>query len=232
MKNNYTLLLGMAFLGISACCLDEQGIEEQEVTYETIPFDEIRLESSSNIYIVQANEYKVTVRGQKRDINDTDVEVHNGRLLVKEHGHIDEDQEITIYVPEIRYLESFGSSLVYGQTQFIQNLNMGITLTGSGEIDMYVDVDDLDLKLTGSGYVYLEGFADRSDIDIIGSGWVRSFALDNDIADIRIEGSGSAEVNVDTDLDIIITGSGDVFYKGNPQINSVITGSGQVINAN
>jgi Putative auto-transporter adhesin, head GIN domain len=231
MKNVYFLLLGALSLGLLSC-EDEFGIEEIEVTYDTVPFDRIRLETSSNIRIIQSNIFQVVVRGQKRDVNDTEVRVSNDRLVIEERGHIDEDQLIKIYVPEISELSSIGSSLVYGESEFEQNRSMDLELIGSGEIDMYVATDNLDILLSGSGYMYLEGLVDNVDLDISGSGWVRSFNLDSDFSDVRIEGSGSAEVSVDTDLDAVITGSGNIYYKGHPNISSTITGSGKLIDAN
>ncbi len=231
MKYLYLLLLGALTLGITSC-EDEFGIEEIETIYDTVPFDRIRLETSSNVRIIQSNTFQVVVRGQKRDVNDTDVRVSNDRLIIEEHGHIDEDHLIKIYVPEISELTSIGSSLVYGESEFQQNRSMDLELIGSGEIDMYVDTDHLDVLLSGSGYIYLEGLVDNADFDISGSGWIRSFNLNTDFSDVRIDGSGSAEVFVDTDLDAVIAGSGNIYYKGHPTISSTITGSGKLINAN
>ena len=231
MNKLYAFLLALVSLGLFSC-EDEFGVEEIEVTYDTIPFDRIKLETSSNIRIIQSNEYKVSVRGEERDVNDTEVSVENDRLVIREHGHIDNDQVIKIYVPEISQLESNGSSLVYGESEFSQNRSMDIKLIGSGEIDMYVDIDNLDVELTGSGYMYLEGFADNVDAEITGSGWLRAFGMVTDVMDIRLEGSGSGEVHVEDDLDVIISGSGNVFYKGHPSVDVEITGSGKVIDSN
>jgi len=166
-------------------------------------------------------------------VYDVEVRVINDRLTVEERGHNHrEDLLIEIYVPELSRLRSTGSSQVYGESFFTQDRNMDITLDGSGEIDFAIDTDNLDVELNGSGYIYLEGDLQTLDIEISGSGWVRSFDLESDNTDIRIEGSGSAEVNVVTDLDVFISGSGDVYYKGHPSVNAEITGSGSVIDAN
>lgn len=231
MKTIYLLLFAFITLGILSC-EDEYSADQIVVTYDTIPFEKIELSTSSDIRIVQANYFQVVVEGEERDVYDTEVRVADNLLVIEEHGSIDQRQVITIYVPEIRQLDSYGSSDIYGESEFRQNGNMDLGLLGSGEIDMYLDIDNLDVFLSGSGDFYLEGFADNVDIRITGSGWVRSFNLNSDFSDIILSGSGSAEVTVDNDLDISISGSGDVFYKGHPDISSSITGSGKVINAN
>lgn len=231
MNKYYTLLLLVVATGFVSC-VDEFSTQQIEVTYDTVSFDRIHLETSSSVRIIQSSAFKVTVNGEERDVHDTDVHVSNNQLVIEEHGHIANDQVIKIYVPEISQLESEGSSLIYGESEFTQNRSMDLVLNGSGEINMYVDVDNLDVEQTGSGYVYLEGYADHVDAEITGSGWMRAFGLDAKTMDLRVEGSGSSEVKVADDLDVKITGSGNVFYKGHPSLHTEITGSGQVIDSN
>ena len=231
LKTTYILLLSFITLGLLSC-EDEYSSDHIEVVYDTIPFEKIDLATSSNIRIVQANYFQVVVEGEERDVYDTEVRVADGLLIIEEHGSIDQHQVITIFVPEIRQLDSHGSSDIYGESQFQQNGSIDLRLYGSGEIDLYLDTDNLDVFLSGSGDFFLEGFADNVDIGITGSGWVRTFKLKSDFSDITLSGSGSAEVTVENDLDISISGSGDVYYKGHPDINSSISGSGKVIDAN
>lgn len=232
MKSIYTLLIASCIVGLAACELEDNGIQEIELTLDTLPFDRIRLESSSDIRIIQSDNFRVVVRGRERDVNDVDVRVVGDQLTIEEHGNHPDGFLIQVYVPEISRLECLGSSLIYGESNFTQNRNLDITLSGSGELDFAVFTDDLDLELTGSGYVYLEGEVQTLDADITGSGWLRSFTLESELTDVRIDGSGSAEVNVSDDLDVFIHGSGNVYYKGHPSINAEITGSGSVIDAN
>jgi hypothetical protein len=231
MKQFPILLLAVTMAGFISC-EDDYSTNPIITTYDVAPFINIELATSSNIRLVQANYFQVIVDGQERDVYDTEVRVTDNWLIIEEHGTIDEDQLITIYVPEVRELHSLGSSDVFGETEFHQNGNMDLRLYGSGEIDMYVDADNMDILLSGSGDFYLEGQADNVDIDLAGSGWVRSFNLFSDFSDVFVSGSGGVEVTVDNDLDVFISGSGDVYYKGHPHLDAQITGSGHVINAN
>ncbi len=230
MKLLYLLLPVLTLFLIS--CDEEYGTNPISVTYEVAPFAHIQLETSSSIRIIQANYFEVRVEGQERDVYDTDVAVIDDWLVITEHGQIAPQQTIYIYVPVIVDLESYGSSEVYGESEFQQNENMTLRNFGSGNMDLYVDTDNLDVFVSGSGDIYLEGLADNTDLTLSGSGWAKMFNLSADFSDVRISGSGSAEVTVDNDLDVIISGSGDLYYKGHPQISSQVTGSGKVINAN
>lgn len=231
MKNTYLLLVSTLLITLYACD-DDYNSQPIDVTYDTLPFEDIRLETSSDVRIIQANYFQVIISGPQTDVNNTNVFVDQGQLVIDEFGHHADNEVIRIYVPVFNQLESTGSSNVYGESQFHQNGNMELILSGSGEIDMYVDADNLDAYLSGSGAIYLEGQMDNVDYHLSGSGWVHAFNLFTDFTDVRITGSGSAEVTVDNDLDVNISGSGDVFYKGHPFINTQISGSGHVIDAN
>lgn len=221
-----------AILLVSGCNWIEGGLERIEVIHDTVPFDRIRLETSSDVRIIQSSHYQVVITGRERDVNRTEVRVQHDQLRIEEHGPIANDQEIVVYVPALSLLELVGSSEVYGESEFLQPNGIEIIMTGSGEIDLYIDTDDVDAAVYGSGDILLEGLTDRLDVDITGSGWVRAFPLHSDFTDVRISGSGSAEVHADADLDVLISGTGDVFYKGHPRIHSQISGTGEVIDAN
>lgn len=232
MKSVYAVLICSVLVGLASCEIEEDGIHEIELALETDYFDEIRLESSADVRIIQSDNHRVVITGRERDVYDIDVRVIDDRLTIEENGNHPSDLLIEVYVPEIAQLDCNGSSQVYGESYFIQNRNIDFKLTGSGELDFAIETDDVDVDITGSGYVYLEGDVETFDADISASGWLRSFGLTSALTDVRIEGSGSAEVNVSTDLDVFISGSGNVYYKGHPSINAQITGSGSVIDSN
>ena len=103
MKILYSLLLtiSIAFL---VSCDDDNGIQEIELSLETNPFDRIRLESFSDIRIIQSGIHKVVIRGLERDVNDVEVRVINDRLTIEESNH-NAEVEIQVFVPENSELE-------------------------------------------------------------------------------------------------------------------------------
>ena len=98
--------------------------------------------------------------------------------------------------------------------------------------DLALEADDIEVDISGSGKVVLEGIADEIDLNITGSGDLRAFNITAREGNIKISGSGDAEVRIEDRLDVRITGSGDVYYKGQPLLDVSITGSGEVIDAN
>jgi hypothetical protein len=231
MKSGYLLLCVVLFIVYSSCQY-EPGIKQVELTLDTVPFDRIHLESSADVRIIQSDNFQVVIKGMQKDVDDVDVNVIDNRLSIDEHGTHPDEMVIKIFVPEISQLECQGSSDIFGESNFQQNRNMDIHVQGSGKLDFAIQTDDVDLDLSGSAYVYLEGTIRDLDANITGSGWLRSFNLISEFSDVSVEGSGSAEVTANNDLDAFISGSGDIYFKGHPSITSQITGSGKVIDAN
>jgi len=225
-------LAGLTILAFSACDWNQPDDQWVEVTHETLPFSRIDLETSSSVRLVQSDRYEVVITGWSSDVADTRVRVNNDQLVIDEHGRIDPDQVIRIYLPDLRQIRLLGSGDVYGETEFRINGGMSVENLGSGDMDLLVDVDQADAIVNGSGDILLEGNADNLDIYVGGSGWYRGFNLFTDFCDVHITGSGSAQVLVDRDLDVTIHGSGDVYFRGHPVISTLITGSGHLIDAN
>ncbi len=231
MKTILIPILLLLVLGLVSCEDDFSG-PPTIATYDLTPFNRIELETASNISVYQSSIFQVVVEGRESDVNDTDVFVSGDLLVIREHGSIHPDQHISIYLPGILELNAYGSSYIYGETEFSQAIPFGINDFGSGDIDFYIDTDIVNVRNTGSGDVILSGKSDILDVDLTGSGWVRSFLMPAEIANIFLSGSGSTEVTVDVDLDVVLSGSGNVFYKGLPTLDLIISGSGKVEHVN
>ena len=228
----YILFFGILLTTALISCEDDSGGPPTTAIYDLEPFSRIELETSSNISVYQANYFQVIVDGRESDVNDTDVYLQGDLLVIREHGSIHPDQHISIYTPSILELNAYGSSYIYGETEIIQTIPFNLHSYGSGDIDVYIDTDIVNIKNFGSGDILLSGQSAITDIDLTGSGWVRSFTMPTEISNVFLSGSGSAEVNVDVDLDVLLTGSGNVYYKGHPLLDLQISGSGKVQDAN
>jgi hypothetical protein len=142
-----------------------------------------------------------------------------------------DDLRIYITLPEITYLEISSSGNIYGENNFDVE-DVLLEIDGSGDMDLALDADDIDAVIEGSGNIQLEGTANDIFLRLEGSGLFRAFGLACRRANIRVDGSGDAEVTVAEELRVRILGSGDVLYKGNPVVDADINGSGRVIDAN
>ena len=151
-------------------------------------------------------------------------------IRTKEGFNLDATKDIIAYVsaPEFETIEVSGSSDVVGEGTIRGGNELSLNVSGSGNIYMEVDKEKVTTNVSGSGSINLKGRATDFSASGSGSGSIKSFDLVTENAEVNIGGSGSAEVNVNRQLDIRVSGSGDVQYKGNANVSKSISGSGNV----
>lgn len=214
-------------------CVDGQGPIVSE-TFDLPAFTGVELKISADVYLTAGSEQEVVVEGQQNIIDLIELTVVNDTWEIDIDGctRFDEKLKIFITVPEVTYLKISGSGDMVSENTLATE-NMILRISGSGDMDLAVDVTDyLDAKISGSGTILLEGITDTAELEVSGSGDYRTFGLESRKSDIKISGSGDAEVWATDILDIKISGSGDVYYRGNPSISVDVTGSGEIIDAN
>lgn len=167
-----------------------------------------------------------TVDGETLEISDGEDEGLFD-LIFGDDG-LDTDQ-IDVYVtaPRINGVTLAGSGEIVGETS-ISAESLSLTVAGSGDMDLDLEAETLSMRVAGSGTCTLRGRAGTLNVNIAGSGDLRAANLEAQRAEVRIAGSGRAELNVADHLSAKIFGSGDVEYQGRPTIETTTFGSGEV----
>lgn len=232
-------------------CENGDGARISETRAQT-DFDHVRLDIPGDVYITHGQDFKIEITAQQNIADEIETEVLGSTLSISNARCIRSYKTIRVDItmPEILGLEVDGSGDIYVLDQFNSN-SLDLYVKGSGSIDMlgdaqkvHLEVDgagdisldtqaeEIETRIKGSGDILLSGSADVHDIDMEGSGNLEAFDLISEDCDIRIAGSGDADVQVTTSLKVKIRGSGDVRYKGTPTVDADITGSGQLESVN
>lgn len=232
MKNKHLLLLLPAVLVWGQSCYRDQG-SFVEYVIPVGPFNGLHSDGPANVFLTQGPIFEVVISGNQEAVDRYTFEVSNGKLCIyHQGGGWGRSPEIFIIMPDLKHLESRGSGDIVSRNQFVRRGDMRIELRSSGDIDLAIDVDDIDVEHSGSGYVYLEGDVDHQNVDLNASGEYRAFNLASNHCKIRLDGSGNAEVYVYNNLQAILRGSGNLFYRGFPSIDVRGNGSGEIYDAN
>jgi hypothetical protein len=137
---------------------------------------------------------------------------------------------VTVPVQEISSIYLVGSGDIDTKNQLKSEV-MDITLTGSGAIDLDVNVGTLDTKVSGSGTMSLRGISRDLEVKVTGSGSFDGESLTAKNTEAYVSGSGAISVKTTNSLKARVHGSGDISYSGNPtSINEKISGSGSIKN--
>jgi hypothetical protein len=172
--------------------------EERDVS----GFDKVTLSGSGDLIIEQGDTESLTIEAQANTMQYIETKVSGGTL--------------SIGIPD-----KAGRPLLLGSVKYyltVKDLS-GITALGSGNIiSSDLVTDTIGIIIGGSGAITLSGEANTQEIEINGSGKYSAKNFKTSECIVKINGSGSANVNVSDNLDITINGSGDVKYTGDPSV--------------
>lgn len=200
-------------------------------------FEYIQMSISGTVYVTQGNKDEVIVEARRDDLEKIRTEVRNGKLNIGTRSNrswfswgdgIDGRVNVYITVRTLNGVSVSGSGDVISQNM-IEGDNFETTISGSGDIELELDVKRIESRISGSGNIELSGSAEAARLGITGSG--KYFAEEFKVGDydIRISGSGRASITTFGELEVSISGSGGVYYSGEPtDINTNISGSGKV----
>ena len=118
-----------------------------------------------------------------------------------------------------------GSLSVKGK---ISGASLVTVLSGSGQINANINVDDYTGVISGSGNLNIEGKANKTSITISGSGSFIKQDFETDKLKAVISGSGNISITANNAINALIGGSGSVNYIGNAKVSKRILGSGKV----
>lgn len=197
----------------------------------TGPFTRVGMGVSGTLHLTQGSEFKVSIEGPKRLLEDIVTRVEKGRLVIKYKSwgpHL-EKVDVFITMPEIEGLSVSGSGEIYNETP-LRSEEIDLAVSGSGRIRLdRFTAEEVSAKISGSGAIIVSG-KKCSDLEVAisGSGQVDTQELQSREVSAKISGSGSARVYAGEKLDASISGSGNVRYSGHPVVNARVSGSGKV----
>jgi hypothetical protein len=235
MKKLSIVLLSAAIIAGFASCKKVIG-EGPAVTENRAigNFSSVASAISADVYYKQDPVYKVEITAQQNILNVLETNIVNNELVIKFRNNVivrrHENITVNISSPIIHGLRISGSGNIVAPDSIITT-NMDITLSGSGNINLYkLTGTSLDGNISGSGNItVLNGSVNNEHLRISGSGNIDVLNVAATTVTTTTSGSGEMRLNASQSLDVTISGSGSVFYTGNPVLNTHISGSGKVI---
>ncbi len=159
--------------------------------------------------------------------------VSDSILRLEFNGCVEKHEAIRINVktPSIESIVLSGPGAIRS-TEKITQEKLTIQSNASGDCDLLVELNELNVQSFGAGELRFAGYTGKADVVLTTSADFYGFELATDTAVLNIISSGNAQVRVLHVLSASITGSGDIFYKGAPILNRTGSGSGELKNAN
>ncbi len=228
----YLLLLAIATVTFTSCEVynDFGLVVEQE--YRAVRFfDGIEVPANVTVMLSQGTARDIIVEADNNTLFNVGTYVRKNTLIIDKVGGWSSPVIIYVRVPDLAYISTRGSGIVYGETVWdVRDIDLRVN--GHGCIDMEINTRDIDARIAGSGKILLEGSSRSVYYEISGSGIVQGFNLRATRGVVSLLGSGSCEITALDALDVDISGNGAVYFRGFPSIKSRITGRGDLFDAN
>ncbi|MFD2541027.1 head GIN domain-containing protein [Lacinutrix gracilariae] len=204
------------------------------MTRTTSDYDAIACAGSMDFILVEGQEGKITLEGESNLLEHIVTKVKNNTLIVKvEKGvNISESYnktiKITIPYKDIQKVSLTGSGDLWNTNTISEN-HLEVDLTGSGDVILDIDTNNVSGSVTGSGDVTLKGKTTNLEASVTGSGDFNGNHLQAENTEVTVTGSGDAEVVSTETLKARVSGSGDIEYSGNPKKEDTkVAGSGSI----
>lgn len=231
-------MLLIALVSTMAGCYYEDGRQKRiegegpvvKRVLELDHFEGIIIQNSADVFITKGNTQRVEVEAAENIISNLETEVSGRTWRIRNKRPVWRTKHlvIRITIPEFRLIKISGSGQVETETPFNNLDDVELRISGSGDLFIDIDAEDILGRISGSGSIHLSGEAKRVDFSISGSGNIYAFELKARDGSARIGGSGSIRTHITNDLEARISGSGNITYRGQPRISSSISGSGNI----
>lgn len=221
------LLLTLLYAG----CKPPVGGEGQLVkqSRDAGSFRKIELNFSARVTVIIADSTSVVVVAQRNLQEYIETKVEGETMVIGTSRMIKATKPVEI-VMTCRPQEGLtvnGSGEIHVINPF-KTENLNLEINGSGEIHANVHTRKTESDINGSGDLFLQGKSEIHSLEINGSGKLKAPEFSVEKYNIKINGSGDAEVHADSKLTVKLTGSGNIEYTGQPDIESEVIGSGEL----
>ncbi len=197
-------------------------------------FSGITISGRHNVYITMGNTESLRLEGDAAAINEIETKVEDGVLKIRNKKQMNTRSwnntgKVNIYIQakSLNNLVLSGSGNVEVNGK-VKSANLSNTISGSGSIEVSMEVGNYSAVISGSGKISAKGYAKNARITIAGSGDFDGHNLKTSNSSAKVSGSGDISIIADKQLDAVVSGSGDIRYSGNATVNSTKSGSGNI----
>ena len=191
-----------------------------------------RVDAGENfrLQIQPGESFSFTAEGCVRDLDELELDVHNGELEIR-YGRNRNNRrrvDITITMPELDGFNISGAAQANVQ-RFGVHDEFRATVSGAAEVSFNGDMERLDVNLSGIAKLKLSGFADNMEVELSGNPRLEAYNLPARVVDIDASGTSKAWIRVSESLRVDASGACHIYYKGGPSTDIRLSGTSKVV---
>jgi hypothetical protein len=190
-------------------------------TKEVSAFDKVDVSGAIDVIVNIGNKSEVVIEADSAimpyvvtEVKDRELRIYN-KDIIGFYNFKNNKILVTITTPSILELESSGACDV--TINDLKTDMFKVSLSGACDLIGSFECNVLDFESSGSSDSKLRGKVKNCNIELSGACDIK--ALDLEVDSLKIEGSGSSnvEITVQNSLDVELSGASELRYKGEPK---------------
>ncbi|MFV0598434.1 MAG: head GIN domain-containing protein [Bacteroidales bacterium] len=215
----------LAVLTSSCVGFNEKSVKLSGVTKvstkEVSAFDKVDVSGAIDVIVNVGNKSEVVIEADSAimpyvvtEVKDRELRIYN-KDIIGFYNFKNNKILVTITTPSILELESSGACDV--TINDLKTDMFKVSLSGACDLIGSFECNVLDFESSGSSDSKLRGKVKNCNIELSGACDIK--ALDLEVDSLKIEGSGSSnvEITVQNSLDVELSGASELRYKGEPK---------------
>lgn len=215
----------LAVLTSSCVGFNEKSVKLSGVTKvstkEVSAFDKVDVSGAIDVIVNIGNKSEVVIEADSAimpyivtEVKDRELRIYN-KGIIGSFNFKNNKIVVTITTPSILELESSGACDV--TINDLKTDMFKVSLSGACDLIGSFECNVLDFESSGSSDSKLRGKVKNCNIELSGACDIK--ALDLEVDSLKIEGSGSSnvEITVQNSLDVELSGASELRYKGEPK---------------
>ncbi len=192
-------------------------------------FNAIDIGGMANIYITQADEYKVVIEADENLLPIIKSKMKGSTLHIYNDKNISKVTELNIYIsmPEIKRIELSGAVELH-TTNTLSGDRLELDCSGASDLELSLKYDVVKLDFSGACDADLEGYARELSMDISGAAEVDAYELESEDVEVDASGAASIKVFASSELRADVSGASSVRYKGDATVSISKSGAASV----
>ncbi len=186
-------------------------------------FSKLEVSGNVDVTIIQSESNKIESKNPNMPMN---YKLDGNKLIIKGSYA---DESITIYVKDLKAIETSGLSNVSSKNEIKASERFSIETSGSSEVEITLNTPLLKCEATGLSKQTIKGMGDKLVVDISGNADLNAF--DFICNEAMVDASGLSDFNITANKKLVLdaSGSSDGKYKGTPASKVIsVTGMASV----
>lgn len=199
--------------------------ENRKVTED---FNIVSASEGIQVYVTQADEYSISVKGDENIIDLIGTDIENGKLRIHTIENIGRaTKKVYVSLPNIKALKSSSGSHLTAENT-IKSDALEIDASSGSILNVELSCNDLEVDASSGANISLSGKANNADID--GSSGANIKAKDLSTAICSAEASSGSNINiyVSESLQADASSGGNISYSGDASVEKKKSVSGSV----